>query len=122
MPGKRILVVDDDPSTRFLLRLILESGGYEVTEAQNGIAALIRIKDTVPDVLITDMMMPMMDGGALIEHLRSQPQTAGLPIMAVTANPQAPETRNADAALGKPFARSALLATVNRLLAEESTA
>lgn len=118
MPQGRILVVDDDPSVRFLLRLILESAGYRVTEAQNGIAALIRIKEEVPDLVVTDMMMPMMDGGALIKHLRSEPSSDGLRILAVTANPRAREVAaGADAVLAKPFDRSELLAAVADLLA-----
>ncbi len=122
MPGKRILVVDDDPSLRFLLRLIFEGAGYHVSEAQNGIAALIRIKYEVPELLITDMMMPMMDGGELIKRLRSDPSTAGFRILAVTANPHAREAAaNADAVLAKPFDRSELLAMVRKLLAEDST-
>lgn len=120
MAGIRIMVVDDDPSTRFLLRLILEGAGYEVAEAQNGIAALIRIKDFVPDVLLTDMMMPLMDGGALIEHLRSQPDTVGVRILAVTANPRARQAAaKADSVLGKPFDRERLLDVISSLLTRE---
>ena len=121
MPEKTILVVDDDPSIRFLLRLIFEGAGYRVLEAQNGISALIRIRDEVPDLLVTDMMMPVMDGGALIERLRSEASTAGIRILAVTANPRAQEAAaNADAVFGKPFDRSELLAIVSELLAGES--
>ena len=118
---KRILVVDDDPSIRFLLRLIFESAGYQVTEAQHGLAALIHIRDAIPDLVVTDMMMPVMDGGELIKHLRSEPHTSGLPILAVTANPRSREAaENADAVLPKPFDRSELLARVSMLLAAET--
>lgn len=120
MSGQQILVVDDDPSTRFLLRLIFESGGYKVDEAQNGIAALIRIKDELPDLVVTDLMMPMMDGAALIERLRSDARTADILIMAVSANPNAREVASrADHVLGKPFDRSELLAIVGELFAKE---
>jgi CheY-like chemotaxis protein len=118
--SKRILVVDDDPSTRFLLRLIFEGAGHEVSAAHHGVAALIRIKDALPDVVVTDMMMPVMDGGALIKHLRCDPRTARLPILALTANPDSIEAaREADVVLGKPFLRSTLLATINSLLGEK---
>ncbi|HEX9098108.1 MAG TPA: response regulator [Candidatus Dormibacteraeota bacterium] len=121
MSGKKILVVDDDPSVRLLFRLIFESAGYEVTEAQHGVAALIRIKNAFPDLVVTDMMMPVMDGGQLITQLRNDPGTAGLRILAVTANPAARDAaRGADAVLGKPFHNAALLATVSSLLAEQS--
>ena len=121
MSGKRILVVDDDPSMRFLFRLILESAGYEVDEARNGVAALILLKeDVLPGLIVTDLMMPIMDGAALIERLRSEPRTAGLQIMAVSGNPNAREVASrADHVLGKPFDRSELLAIVGELFAKE---
>jgi CheY-like chemotaxis protein len=123
MSGKRILVVDDDPSVRFLLRMIFESSGYDVTEAQNGVAALIWIMDATPDLVVTDMMMPVMDGGELIKHLKSDPRTAHLPILAVSGNPGASESAGeADAVMGKPFDRSALLAAVSSLLAVKRVA
>ncbi|GAC1507430.1 MAG: response regulator [Candidatus Dormibacteraceae bacterium] len=118
---KKILIVDDDPSLRFLLRLIFENAGYEVVEAQHGVAALIRIKDALPDLVVTDMMMPVMDGGELITHLRSDPRTAGLRILAVTSNPEAREAaRGADVVMGKPFHQSSLLANVKSLLSEQT--
>jgi CheY-like chemotaxis protein len=115
---KRILVVDDDPSIRLLLRLIFEGSGYEVTEARNGVAALIRIKDAVPDLVVTDMVMPVMDGETLIKHLRSDPSTRRVAILAVTGSPEAREAaRAADVVMGKPFLQSRLLASVTSLLA-----
>ena len=117
---KKILVVDDDPSIRFLLRLIFESAGYEVLEAQHGVAALIRINDALPDLVVTDMMMPVMDGGELITHLRSDPRTAGLRILAVTSNPDSRvAAAAADVVMGKPFHQSSLLASVNSLLSQQ---
>lgn len=118
MSVKRILVVDDDADTRFLLRLIFESDGYRVSDAKNGIAALIRIKESLPDLVITDMKMPVMNGAELIERIRSDPRTAHLLIMAVSGIAGAKETAlRADAILGKPFDRTTLLAAVGSLLA-----
>ena len=114
---KTILVVDDDPSIRFLLRLIFEGGGYEVSEAHHGAAALSQMQDTLPDVLVTDIMIPVIDDGELIERLRSDPRTAALRILVVSGNPDAIEVaRKADAILKKPFLPANLLATVNSLL------
>ncbi|MGH7762531.1 MAG: response regulator [Candidatus Dormibacteraceae bacterium] len=121
LPGKRILVVDDDPNVRFLFRLILESDGYEISEANNGIAALLRINDSLPDLLMTDMMMPMMDGEALINHLRGDPRTAKLKILAFTANPRVAAAQSADSVLGKLFDRSELLALAASLLRPEGS-
>lgn len=114
---KKILVVDDDPSMRFMLRLIFEGTGYEVSEAHHGAAALSHLKESLPDLLVTDMMMPVMDGGELIQQLRSDPRTAGLLILVVSGNPDAQEVGgNADAVMGKPFLPADLRATVNSLL------
>lgn len=116
---RRVLVVDDDPSIRFLLRLIFEAAGYAVSEAQHGQAALIRIQIQLPDVVVTDIRMPVMDGGALIEHLRSNPRSADLPIVVVTGerNPTAGVSK-ANVILAKPFLQSTLVETVNGLLEE----
>lgn len=117
MSGKTILVVDDDPNVRFLLRLMFEGCGYQVFEAQHGVAALIRIKDAVPDLVVTDIKMPIMDGGTLIKRLKSDPQTADVPIVAVTANRDARAVAAAaDIVLDKPFLQSTLIAAVNSLL------
>ena len=98
--SKRILVVDDDPSTRFLLRLIFEGAGHDVSEAQHGVAALIRIKDALPDLVVTDMMMPVMDGEQLVRELRSNSRTACVPILVLSSKPNAREfAAKADAVL-----------------------
>ena len=61
---RTILVVDDESSMRFLLRMILESAGYEVVEAPHGAAALERAKESPPDLVVTDLMMPVMNGAS----------------------------------------------------------
>ena len=115
----RILVVDDDPVTRFLFRLIFETANYEVDEAPNGLAAMSVLRDGHPDLLVTDIVMPVMDGLALISRLRSHAETASLPIVAVSANPNAQEAAaKADAVLAKPFDRGELLQVVGSLLAK----
>ena len=62
----RVLIVDDESSMRFLLKYALESGGYEVVEAPNGVVALAQIAESRPDLVVTDMMMPGMGGAELI--------------------------------------------------------
>ena len=100
----RILVVDDDPSIRFLLRAILEGEGYSVLEAGNGQAALNAIAgEALPDIVMTDLMMPVMSGAELIVRLRSDARTAGLPIVVVSSNPEAVENLAVDAIVTKPF-------------------
>ena len=119
----RILIVDDDPSIRFMLRLMLERAGHEVCEAQHGAAALAILNGELPDLILTDLMMPVMGGAELVRLLRSEPRTAGLRIMVVSANPDAiGEASRADAILAKPFIRAELLDKVASLLRLAKTA
>ncbi|MHB8612725.1 MAG: response regulator [Candidatus Dormibacteraceae bacterium] len=114
---KTILVVDDTPFIRELLRLILEDGGYEVIEAQHGGAALQQMQRSVPDLVVTDLMMPVISGPQLVRHLRSDARTASVPILILSSNPNAAEiASNADATLGKPFDRASLVAIVESLV------
>jgi CheY-like chemotaxis protein len=86
----RILIVDDDPSTRFVMKMILERQGYEVLEASHGVKALeVLQSDPLPDIVTTDLMMPVMSGLELIHRLRSEARTAAIPIVVVTSNPDA---------------------------------
>lgn len=101
-----ILVVDDDPDTRTLLRLILETEGYSVVEAGHGEEALGMIGPHVPDVVVTDLAMPVLNGVALIERLRSEPRTATIPIVVVSASDEADalqSTGRVKAVVRKPF-------------------
>jgi CheY-like chemotaxis protein len=110
----KVLVVDDESNMRFLIRMILESAGHEVVEAAHGAAALDRVKESRPDVMVTDLMMPVMSGRELVARLRADPETASLPIIVVSANSSLVATA-ADAVLGKPFDADALVAAVGLL-------
>lgn len=116
-PVSTILVVDDESNMRFVMRLILEGAGYEVVEAPHGAAALEHVKRSPPDLVVTDLMMPVMTGRELIERLRAEPETSAIPIVVVSANPSA-VADVADAALGKPFAPDALLHAARSLSGE----
>ena len=82
----RILVVDDEPDQRFLLRRLLERAGHEVSEAHHGAAALQAVRESAPDLVVTDVMMPVMDGVELIRCLRGDPATAYIPILAASGD------------------------------------
>jgi len=115
-----ILVVDDDPDTRLLLRLILETDGHEIVEAGDGEAALALIDpNPLPDVIMTDLTMPMLNGLGLIERLRSEARTASIPIVVVSANPDAAQALHAsgriEAFVIKPFDASALASCIRDL-------
>jgi CheY-like chemotaxis protein len=81
----RVLVVEDDATQRERVRSLLEPPQWLVTEAENGRIALERLKDTVPDVIILDLMMPEMDGFQLVAALQKHPQWRRIPVVVVTA-------------------------------------
>lgn len=74
--------------TRTLLRLILERAGFIVIEAQDGLEALQQVQDNQPDVVLLDVMMPRLDGLAVCRTLRSQEETADLPIVILSTSAQ----------------------------------
>jgi CheY-like chemotaxis protein len=114
----RILVVDDEPDLRFILRRIFQAAGHEVTDAGTGAAALeCIVAGARPDLVVTDMMMPVMGGRELIRRLRADPGTARIPILAVTGNGELAGA--ADAVLSKPYQAREILAAANALLATE---
>src|ERR1043166_4718756 len=75
----RILVVDDEPSIRMLIRTILQSEGHSITTASNGREALEMVIENVPDLIVLDLMMPEMDGWHLLEELHIRGLVAGRP-------------------------------------------
>jgi two-component system, cell cycle sensor histidine kinase PleC len=84
-PGKlTILVVEDDPVVRSLTRDALEDEGYDVIEAEDGVAACAACEETVPDLIIADVLMPRMDGFELCRVLRGRPETHHAPILVAT--------------------------------------
>ncbi len=113
-------MVDDEPDLRFLLRDILESAGHEVVEAGNGVAALDRVAEQLPDLVVTDVMMPVMNGAELIRRLRTDPVAAGVPIVCVSGNVEL--SAGADAAVAKPFRAQDVLEAVDELVATGSDA
>lgn len=113
------MVVDDDLETRSLVRLILETEGYAVVEAAHGQEALGLIgPNPVPDVIVTDLAMPILNGVTLIELLESKPRTATIPIVVVSASDEARALQTAgrvDAVVRKPFDATALAECIRRL-------
>jgi CheY-like chemotaxis protein len=79
-----ILIVDDDPDILEGIQSILETRPYRLVTARDGLQCLERIRQEAPDLLILDMLMPRMDGFAVIRELRTDPRFAGLPIMVLT--------------------------------------
>ena len=115
----RILVVDDEPDQRFLLRRIFERAGHQVADAGNGAEALKAVQESPPDLVVTDVMMPVMDGVELIRRLRGAPATAGIPILAASGDSHL--AADADAAAPKPYEWRHLLKVADALLSERRT-
>ena len=113
----QILVVDDEAHLRKLLTVILRAAGYEVAAAASGLEALSRISESQPDLVISDVMMPELDGFGLIENLRANIRTRAIPVILLTAMSQTDDVVQglgigADDYLSKPFQRAELLARV----------
>jgi len=119
----RILVIDDDAHMRRLMRQVLETAGYEVVEAPNGAVGIDVFRAKSPDVVITDMIMPVMGGVETIIHIRSDRECAKIIAISGETGFEVPaidlrvaETVGASRALAKPFSSSELLKAVGELL------
>ncbi len=114
---KTILLVDDEYSIIEVLAYLLEEEGYAVVTAPNGQVALERVAKKVPDVVVTDEMMPVMTGTELLAALRNDPTLQHVPVILMTSAPLA-ATRKLrwDDFIAKPFAFSELLQAVRRVL------
>jgi|GEM_PF-1351042 len=118
----RILVVDDTVEARHLLRTILVHAGHDIVEAANGAEALRSLRESPFDLVISDGLMPVMDGFRLCIELRRDPATSTVPFILYTASFTDPDdaqlasTMGADAYLLKPADPSEILAVVNELL------
>lgn len=115
----RVLVVDDEPSARTGLEKLLAAEGYRVESAEDGLAALDKVDETAPDVVVTDLKMPGMDGLELLDRLRARDPR--LPVIVVTAfgevaSAVAAMRRGADDYLTKPIDLDALLVSIERAL------
>jgi CheY-like chemotaxis protein len=116
-----ILVVDDEPSNRKLLELLLQFDGYRTTAAATGEQALASVLEDRPDLVLLDIMMPGMDGYQVASILKTDPATADIPIMMVSSLDDRGARRSgaragAEDFLAKPIARAELLLRVRNLL------
>ena len=114
----RILIVDDEPQITRVLRTSLQSSGYEVTLARDGMEALERFREATPDLIITDLAMPQMDGIELTREVRRMGDT---PIIVLSVREQdtmkvAALDEGADDYITKPFSIQELLARVRAQL------
>ena len=119
--SKRLLVVDDEPNLLRAVAACLKTEDYEVTTARSGQEALLRLAESVPDLIISDIRMPGMDGYKLARQLRGSPRTALVPIVFLTAKDETADRiegfrAGVDAYLTKPFEPEELIAVVNAII------
>ena len=119
--SKRLLVVDDEPNLLRAGAACLKGENYEVSMARSGYEALMQLAEAVPDLIISDIRMPGMDGYKLARQLRASPRTALVPIVFLTAKDETADRiegfhAGIDAYLTKPFEHDELIAVVNGIL------
>ncbi len=118
--AKRLLVVDDEAKLLRAVAVTLREEGYEVTTARSGADALVAVNASVPDLIVSDIRMPGMDGYQLARTLRSNPRTELIPVIFLTARGERKDRiagirTGVDAYLTKPFDPEELLAVVASL-------
>jgi two-component system OmpR family response regulator len=119
-PAKKVLVVDDEATVRFLLSRVLTHAGFAVDVATDGESALERIESSEPDLVVLDLMMPGIDGWGVLERLKADGST--LPVLVVSAHGDTNTENRAIAAgasgyMTKPFALKALVESCKGLIA-----
>ena len=112
--ANKIMVVDDEPDVVDLVKLVLESDGFNVVTAYGGREALEKIDQEMPDLVLLDIMMPQMDGWEVYSRIRANPRTKDIPVAMLTAKSQSIDKMiglhvvKVDDYITKPFGRSEL--------------
>lgn len=120
MTNARILIVEDHPTMREAMRLVLEGEGFVIDEAADGQRALEMMRTEPPDLVFLDMNMPGSSGAEVLTEIRADPVTAGIRVIVVTADGEEGRGRamaiGADEYFTKPFSPITLLSTVEQVL------
>lgn len=120
----KILVVDDNPTTREFVSTLLGYHGYHIITASNGAEALKKVAIDIPDIVITDLLMPTMDGYEFVEELRKKPETKNIRVIFYTATYALNEATllakscGALAVLSKPAEAAVILETIRQTLSK----
>ncbi|MDD3375745.1 MAG: response regulator [Candidatus Omnitrophica bacterium] len=116
---KKILLVEDEPDVSKVVSLRLRAAGYNVVTAENGQEGLDQVFKECPDLIVTDVLMPVMDGFTFYKNLKKSPTTADIPVLVLTARGHMEDSfrvMGADDFLTKPFEHEALIAKIALLL------
>ena len=124
---RRLLVVDDEPSIAKIVRKQLEVAGYDVTVAVDGLEGLTKARETMPELIVLDVMLPKMNGTEVCTTLKADPKTKAIPILMLTAKAQRQDKdiglqAGANAFLTKPFQLEELLSKIKGLLEQVDAA
>ena len=124
---KHVLAVDDEANVTRLVQLILQRAGYRVTTASDGAEALDKIREDRPDLLLSDITMPHLDGIELLRRLKADASTADIPVVVLSAKAQDADVfeaqrSGADAYLPKPFSPAQLMEAVAEALSAAAAA
>ena len=122
MSTSHILIVEDDPKSRKLLRDVLTATGYKTSEAENAEDGVKIAQESLPDIILMDIRLPGMSGIDALHILRNDPKTSGIPIIAVTASVMESQKAEAldagfDAVENKPVNIQSLLALISKFIA-----
>lgn len=118
----KILVVDDDPAYRLLITTVLEANSFSVLAVENGEEALEKLKTYKPSLIVSDLIMPKVNGYELINKVRESPATKHIPVILLTevASPEeisyGYETQKVEYYIAKPFSNHQLLAGIKLVL------
>lgn len=118
---RKILIVDDDPDIRLFLEFGLKKAGFEILQAANGAKALDILKKSIPDLIITDAMMPVLDGYGLIQAVKKETAWSRIPLIMLTGQDSEKTTEGTiqpEVYMKKPFATPAILAKIEALLTD----
>ncbi|MCD8514209.1 MAG: response regulator [Nitrincola sp.] len=119
----KVLVVDDEPNILLSLEFLMQQAGFDVTTAEDGETALIRLNDTEPNLVLLDISLPGISGFDVLEQIRKDERFTRLPVIMLTAHGREVEREKgmalgADDYITKPFSTQALVQKVRNLLQE----
>ena len=119
MGSPTVLVAEDDSSVRMTIEFVLEDEGFDVHMAEDGIEALRKAKDILPDIILLDQMMPKMDGKEVLAALRAEESTRDIPVVVLTGMSRgSPDEWPGAHFVGKPFAPEELVDQIRALVGD----